>query len=389
MPDSPVEDIGRVETRFFDFGPDLLPFRLACGETLPQVRLAYEMYGRLNEAKDNAVLVFHALSGSQHAAGFNPTVPGVGLLWTEECQTGWWDGFIGPGKVLDTRKYCVICVNILGGCYGSTGPSSPHPDTAPYGSRFPKIGFTDIVESQMRLLDHLGIQRLHGVIGASLGGMLSLVLATRFPDRVDTVVLFATGLKVSTLTRIHNYEQIYAIEQDPNFRGGNYYDGSRPDSGLALARSIAHKTYVSLQMLTDRARAEIRQADDSFSHYTFSHSIESYMHHQGKKFVQRFDANTYLRIVEAWQKFKLAEAVGKASVHEALQACRHQKCLVFSIDSDVCFYPEEQAILTQHLKDAGVPVQHITVHSDKGHDAFLIEPELFAPYLAFTLENRW
>jgi len=379
----------QVETRFFTFadGGDP-PLELQSGERLGPLTVAYEQYGELSPARDNAILLFHALSGSQHASGSNPSVPGVGEWWTDECQAGWWDGFIGPGKALDTDRFCVICANFLGGCYGSTGPASIRVDTGkPYGSSFPRVTFSDIVDTQVRLLDHLGIQRLRAVIGASVGGMMCVDLATRYPDRVRIVIPIASGLQVTPLQRLHNFEQIYAIERDPNFRGGDYYDGPFPEDGLALARMIGHKTFVSLSALEDRARTEVVQAADDLAWYRIDNSLESYMLHQGTKFTRRFDANTYLRITDAWQRFDLKREAGSSSFDELFARCQHQWYLIFSIDSDVAFYPEEQEEMVRILKRAGVASMRITVHSEKGHDSFLLEPELFTPHLAHTLNG--
>lgn len=382
--------VARVESSVFVLtGQGEEPYRLRSGETLGAVSLAYEAYGELNGARDNAILVFHALSGSQHAAGYNPSVPGAGKRWTEECHLGWWDDFIGPGKALDTERYFVLCANYLGGCYGSTGPASISARTGrPYGASFPRITFSDTVDTQVRLLHHLGIERLHGAIGGSLGGMLCLDLATRYPDRVNTVVPIATGVATTPLQRIHNFEQIRAIERDPYFRGGEYYQGPPPLDGLALARMIAHKTFVSLQTLEERARLELHGATRDGGWYTISHALESYMLHQGSKFARRFDANTYLRLLDAWQSFRLTASEETDALVDTFRACRHQQYLVFSIDSDVCFYPEEQEELVRVLKRAGVPSMRLTVHSDRGHDAFLLEPELFTPHLVHTLNGR-
>jgi homoserine O-acetyltransferase/O-succinyltransferase len=382
--------IGTVETRFFTYGGDTEPVRLRSGESLPSVTLAYETYGTLSPGKDNAILLFHALSASHHAAGFNPSVPGVEALWTEECQAGWWDAFIGPGRALDTNRFFVVCANYLGGCYGSTGPSSVNPLTgAWYGGAFPRVSLADIVDSQVRLLDHLGIGRLHAVAGGSLGGMMGMSLGTRYPERVHIVIPIASGCDVTSLQRIFNFEQIYAIEQDPAYQGGNYYDGPRPVRGLCAARMISHKSFVSLNALEERARGEIISHEDDFGFYRLTHPIESYMLHQGRKFVSRFDANTYLRIINAWNTFDLAADAGAADAVEALSACANHRYMVFSIDSDVCFYPDQQQHLTQTLKAAGVPHRRITIHSEKGHDAFLLEPELLSPHLAHALNRRW
>jgi homoserine O-acetyltransferase/O-succinyltransferase len=239
----------------------------------------------------------------------------------------------------------------------------------------------------MKLLDHLGVTKLHAVVGASIGGYLCLLAATRYPDRVRIVVPIGTGVGTTTYQRIINFEQVTAIEADPNFRGGDYYDGSRPDLGLALARRIAHKTFISLDALRVRARKELVSQKPPYGWYEMNHPVESYMLHQGEKFVRRFDANTYLRILDAWQWFDLVTEAGATDFRDLFQRCRGQEFLVFSIDSDLSFDPQEQAKLVQLLKGARVPVMWITVHSDKGHDAFLLEPRLFAPHIQQLLNH--
>ncbi len=369
------------ETRFHTLEG---PIALQKGEALPGVTLAYEQYGELNAEADNAVLVFHALTGSQHAAGWNESVPGLSVEWTDECQVGWWDGFIGPGRALDTNRFAVFCVNYLGGCYGSTGPSSVDPATdRPYGSRFPELTLTDIVDSQMQLMTELGVDKVHAVVGGSVGGLMCVIVATKYPDRVETVIPIAAGLEVTSLQVIHNFEQMFAIVSDPEFKGGDYYGGSGPELGLALARMIGHKTFVSLEAMRNRARDEVVRHED-LGGYAVGHALESYMLHQGQKFVRRFDANTYLRAMEVWQRFDLAEQVG-APVAELLERCRDQRWLVFTIDSDVCFYPDEQQSMVASLNRAGVQVSWFTVHSDKGHDSFLIEPWLYHALLRDAL----
>jgi homoserine O-acetyltransferase len=302
-----LRSVGTVATQFFTFGTREEPFTLTSGETLPEVTLAYETYGELTPDRDNAVLVFHALTGSQHAAGHNPSVPGIGDRWTAECRTGWWDGFIGPGKAIDTDRFFVITANYLGGCYGSTGPSTLNPETnQPYGSMFPQVGFCDTVDANIKLIEHLGIEKLHAVIGASTGGVMCLSLATRYPDMVDIVIPIAAGARLTALQTLHNLEQIVAITTDPRFCDGDYYNQpTGPDNGLALARMIGHKTFVSLASLEQRARTET-PIHDGPPTYRIDDPLESYMWHQGTKFVNRFDANSYLQNMRAWHTFDLA-----------------------------------------------------------------------------------
>ena len=383
-----ADSVGLVATEFFTLEH---PLRLQSGEELPAVTLAYETYGTLNSAGDNAILLFHALTGSQHAAGLNQSVPAAEEFWQEEVHTGWWNAFVGPGKALNTDRFFVVCANYLGGCYGSTGPASTDPATgSAYGSSFPRISITDVVDSQVHLLDHLGIETLHAAIGGSIGGMMAVNFATRYPGRVRNVIPIAAGLGVTALQRIHIFEQCNAIENDLHFAGGDYYDGPRPDRGLALARMIGHKAFVSLSAMEERARSEIVDRHETGGHIQIINPIESYMWHQGTKFVRRFDANSYLRIMEMWQTFDLVEQAGGAELVSVLERCRNQRFMVFSIDSDVCYYPEEQQDMVTVLKIAGVPVRRITVHSEKAHDSFLLEPDLFAPHLMDTLEwERW
>ncbi|XHR28314.1 MAG: homoserine O-acetyltransferase [Chthoniobacteraceae bacterium] len=378
--------VGTVRTRFFEYSNPENPLRLRCGTELERFTLAYEIYGEINADRSNVILLFHAMTGSQHAAGINREVSGLGDRWTDELHEGWWDGFIGPGKALDTRKFAVICANYLGGCYGSTGPASINPETGrPWGASFPVLRIRDIVDSQVLLLKHLGVEKLHAVVGSSLGGFLALSFATHYPGRAKVVVPIATGPETAILQRILNFEQVSAIESDPNFCGGDYYAHARPDSGLALARRIAHKTFISLDAIQARAGTGIVSETPPFGWYAMNSPVESYMLHQGHKFVTRFDANSYLRILDAWQWFNLLAETGAETLDELFSRCREQRFLLFSIDSDGAFPVEEQHKLAQLLKKAHVPTTWITVHSDKGHDSFLLEPHLYTPHLSQIL----
>jgi homoserine O-acetyltransferase len=382
--------LAETRTQFFETGNIDEPIRLREGGVLPGVQVAYETWGELNADRSNAILLFHALSGSHHAAGLNPGIEGVGELWQEELHSGWWEEMIGPGKAFDTDKYFIICGNYLGGCYGSTGPSSVNPETGTrWGRSFPEVTAADQVEVFSRLLDHLEIDVLHAVVGPSVGGLVALTFATRIPDRVRNVVIMASGFKTTVLNRLILFEQILAIENDPHFNGGDYYDTDGPLYGLVLARMISHKTFVHLDAIERRARQDVVQSDDVLAWYRVRDQFQSYMLHQGKKFVRRFDANTYLRIIDLWSRYDATEE-GDADTPEALfeRAClAGQRWLVFSIDSDFCFYPEEQAELVKHLETAKVDVMHITVHSDKGHDSFLLEPDLYTPHIAWVLDK--
>jgi homoserine O-acetyltransferase/O-succinyltransferase len=377
-----------TRTHFIETGSPGNPVRLRDGGLLPGIRIAYETWGELNADKSNAIMLFHALSGSHHAAGFNPSIKGVGQLWQPEMHGGWWEDMIGPGKALDTDKYFIICGNYLGGCYGSTGPASVNPETgACWGSRFPAVTTADQVEVFTHLLDHLGIQTLNAVVGPSVGGLVALTFATRFPNRVRNVISIAAGFKTTVLNRLILFEQILAIENDPYFNGGDYYDGEAPLYGLALARMISHKTFVHLDAIERRARQDVVQPDDVLAWYRVRDQFQSYMLHQGKKFVRRFDANTYLRIIDMWSRYDATQEGDAETPTDLFERARlaGQRWLVFSIDSDFCFYPEEQAELVKHLETAKVDVMHIIVHSDKGHDSFLLEPDLYTPHIAWLL----
>lgn len=376
-----------IETQFCHIDA---PFALSDGSVLPGLSIAYETWGTLNAEKSNAILLYHALSGSHHAAGFNPRIPGAEPFWQAEMHDGWWEEMIGPGKALDTDEFFIICANYLGGCYGTTGPSSLCPETGkPWGSAFPHVSAADQVKVSALLLDELGIDVLHAVIGPSVGGLLALTFATRYPDRVKRVASIAAGFKTTVLNRLILFEQILAIENDPNFNGGDYYEGQPPLYGLALARMISHKTFVHLDAIERRARQDIVQDNDTLSWYRVRDQFQSYMLHQGKKFVRRFDANTYLRIIDMWSRYDAVAEGGAGSPRELLDraAAAGQRWLVFSIDSDFCFYPEEQADLTLHLERADIQATQITVHSDKGHDSFLLEPHLYTPHISWLMKS--
>lgn len=375
-------------TQFFLTGSLEDPVCLRDGGQLPGITLAYETWGVLNAECSNVVLLFHALSGSHHAVGFNPAIEGVGGLWQPEMHDGWWESMIGSGKAIDTDKYYVICANYLGGCYGSTGPASVNPETGkPWGAAFPAVSAADQVAVVVRLLDSLGIGVLHAVVGPSVGGLVALTFATRYAERVRNVIVIASGFKTTVLNRLILFEQILAIENDPYFNGGDYYDASAPLYGLVLARMISHKTFVHLDAIERRARQDVVQPDDVLAWYRVRDQFQSYMLHQGKKFVRRFDANTYLRIIDLWSRYDATLEGDAETPGELFERARQagQRWLVFSIDSDFCFYPEEQAELVKHLEQAQVDVMHIIVHSDKGHDSFLLEPDLYTPHVSWVL----
>ena len=271
-------------------------FSLHEGGYLASAQLSYETWGELNEAKDNAILVCHALSGTQLLTGESSEIGGEDQeLWVEELHEGWWNGLVGPGKAIDTDKYFVICANYLGGCYGSTGPRSTNPETnQPYGGDFPQIRIIDQVHAFHDLIEFLDIDQLEAVIGPSVGGLIALSYATAYAKNVRKVSLFCSGFKTTALTRLILFEQIMAIENDPHFNSGHYHTNQElPVYGLALARMISHKTFVHLDALERRASQKIVTDEKRLAWYPLQDNIQSYMLHQGKKFVKRFDANTY------------------------------------------------------------------------------------------------
>ncbi len=370
-----------AETQFFELGK----FSFSSGAQLNSARLAFETFGKLNARKDNAILVFHALSGSQHIAGLNDSHKNE--FWTSECHSGWWNDFVGEGKIIDTNNFFVVCANFLGGCYGSTGPASINPETGKrFASWFPDVSLKDIAVSQAKLLGFLGIEKLHSVIGGSIGGMAAQEFLLSFLDRAESAVLIGTSPYLSKLNCVMNLEQILAIENDPNFNNGEYYDGEPPKKGLMLARMIAHKTYVDIDQIEKRAKAEIRKAKNGLN-YDLRHSLESYMMRQGEKFVERFDANTYLKLLTAMQSYDLARDYGKGELSNVFAGV-DARVQVFSINTDYCCFPEEQQALKAALEHNGVKLDYRIVDSAKGHDSFLIEPEKYVS-LKWFLENSF
>ena len=340
------------------------PITLVGGQVLPEVTIVYETWGTLNERKDNAILVCHALSGDSHVASHDA-----------DDDPGWWDILIGPGKYIDTNRYFVICPNVLGGCRGTTGPDSIDPRSGQrYGMDFPTITIQDIVETQKKLVEeHLGIGRLLAVIGGSLGGLMTLVWGTHFPDKVAACITMATGAHLTSQALAFDIVARNAILSDPHFHSGQYYDkGTLPATGLAIARMLGHITYLSLESMKKKfggAKCTGRKIDTSFE---TKFSVGSYLAHQGDKFVERFDANSYLTLSMALDTFEWGE-----TREELARTMRKSMCrwLVVSFTSDWLFPP----FLSQEMVDALLAsdkrVTYCNVKSDCGHDAFLLENE--------------
>ncbi len=347
-------------------------FRFDSGDVIPDVRLAYETYGTLAADASNAILVFHALTGSHHAHGHRVLLPEAGTFWQPENYDGWWENVIGAGKPLDTNRFFIICANFLGGCYGSTGPASLAPDGIPWGSRFPMISANDQARAQIKLLDYLGIEHFT-VVGPSVGGMLSLALTYMYPERVKKVVLIAVADFTPIEHKLSVFEQIAAIELDSKYQGGMYPLNDPPIRGLALARIICHKFFVYQHNLEKRARNDIIPDNELLSWYIPSRNTESYMIHQGTKFAKRFDANSYIRIVNMWASFDLPTLTGQPARENVylLFAKYNIPFLLYSINTDCCFSARIISQFHRRLLKAGVRAELIRIRSDKGHDAFL------------------
>lgn len=363
-----------VKTQIFHIGD----FTFDNGVQIPNVQLAYETYGSLNADKSNAILLFHALTGSHHAHGYNDDLPEAGNFWQPEYFEGWWDRMIGPGKPLDTERYFIICVNFLGSCYGSTGPVSLAPDGEPWGSRFPLVNANDQARAQALLLDHFGIERL-ALVGPSVGGMLSLAFTNLYPERVRTVIIIGADYKPAIEHKLSSFEQFCAIEMDEKYREGRYPLNDPPVRGVALARIICHKHFVYQRGLEKRARKGCSpDRKGLLTWFTPQESTQSYMLHQGTKFAKRFDANAYIRIINMWTSFDLESITGR-SVDAAFRrfADHGIPFMLFSINTDCCFSSRAISAFHRRLCKNGVNAQYTCIHSQKGHDSFLIEPELY------------
>ena len=360
-----VGSAGVAEKQFFTYAEPPDQMILESGASLGPITIAYETWGKLSAKRDNAVLVAHAFSGDSHAAGFYPDDP-------EDAKPGWWDSMIGPGKGLDTDKYFVICANILGGCMGTTGPSSINPETgAPFGLDFPMMTVGDIIESQKALLDHLGISSLHTVVGGSVGGMQVLEWCVRYPDLVRSAIPIATTMRHSALAIAFNEVARQAIMVDPKWNRGNYYDSEKPDLGLSVARMIGHVTYLSDEAMRRKFGRKLQNKANFSYGFDVDFMVESYLRYQGSKFVKRFDANSVLYITKAADYFDL---VNREPPAKSIQDIRGMeiKFLVISYTSD-WLYPTYQAKeLIQALKRADLDVSFCEIEADCGHDAFLI-----------------
>ncbi|MBN1124313.1 MAG: homoserine O-acetyltransferase [Sedimentisphaerales bacterium] len=370
--------VGIVETQIVRVVDADAPLTLTSGKTLGPIDVAYETYGTLNEARDNVVLICHALSGNAHVAGYNGP---------DDRKPGWWDEMIGPGKGIDTNKYFVVCSNVLGGCCGTTGPSTVNPSTEkPYGLEFPIITIADMVNVQKRLLDKLGIDRILCVVGGSMGGMQVLQWAIAYPDMVQNVAAIATTTRLGAQAIAFDAVGRNAILADGCFANGQYHDKDTPAHGLSIARMVGHITYLSEAGMHEKFGRQLRQAQDYRYDFNSEFAVETYLDYQGQTFVERFDANSYLYITKAMDYFDLAKEHG-----DLPSAFRNTKCgfLVVSFSSDWLFTPKQSEEICDALTSLCRQVSYCNIDSPYGHDAFLLEPETLGSILSGFLDSTW
>jgi homoserine O-acetyltransferase len=350
-----------VHTQQVTFDREL---RLQSGATLSPITLAYETYGTLNADRSNTILICHALSGDAHVAGRHAP---------QDRKAGWWDEAVGPGKAFDTDRYFVVCSNVIGGCSGSTGPSSVNPATGkPYGLTFPVVTVADMVEAQRWLMDFLGIPSVLCVTGGSMGGMQALQWAVSYPERVRSAIVLASTARTSAQTIALNEVPRQAIYADPNWNRGEYYGQDSPNAGLAVARMIGHITYLSETSMREKFGRRLQDRERYGYEFATEFEVESYLKYHGNRFTTRFDANSFLYITKAIDYFDLS--LGHADLAEAFAAVQ-AKFLVLSYSSDWLYPPEQSEEMVRALLRSGADASYVEIQSDYGHDAFLLEVE--------------
>ena len=355
------------------------PLKLDCGKTINDFPLAYETYGTLNENKDNAILVFHALTGDQFVTGTNPVTN----------KEGWWVTAVGPGKAIDTNKYFVICANVIGGCMGSWGPSNNNKETnQPYGLDFPVITIKDIVKAQESLLDYLGIKKLLCATGGSMGGMQLLQFCATFPDKTFSAIPIACSASHSAQNIALNELARQAIMADPVWNGGKYFlKNTQPKNGLAVARMVGHITYLSDQGMQEKFGRKLQEKADYEFSFNADFQVESYLRHQGNTFVERFDANSILYITRAMDYFDLSKQF-KGGLVEAFKK-QKTKFLVISFSSDWLYKTKENKDIVIALNASGADVSYSEIVTDKGHDSFLVDEPEFLKTLKGFLDSMY
>lgn len=355
------KSVGITELKYYTFADQKNPLILSSGKNLWPVTLAYESYGQLNADKSNAILIEHAFSGDAHAAGFYP----------QQDRAGWWDIMIGPGKAFDTDKYFVICSNVIGGCSGSTGPSSINPHTGkPYALDFPLITIEDIVCAQKHLVQHLGIKKLFCVVGGSMGGMQVLQWVASFPEMVERVIPIAAALKHSPQQIAFNEVGRQAVMADPAWNKGYYYEKDFPLRGLAIARMIGHITYMSPESMEEKFARKLKEDKSDFS-FAADFEIEGYLKYRGDNFVKRFDANSYLYITKAMDYFDLSDG----QLFPKKSNFSHLRFLVIAFRSDWLYPPGQAKEIVRAVKQHGLHITYCEIDASYGHDTFLVEEE--------------
>jgi homoserine O-acetyltransferase len=370
--------VGLVEKRFFTFAEPPNELLLESGRQFGPVTLAYETCGTLSPRRDNAILVLHALTGDSHVAG---------CYTCDDTKPGWWELMVGPGKPIDTDRYFIICANVLGGCMGSTGPSSINPKTnRPYGLDFPVVTLGDMVTAQKALVDYLHIRKLLCVIGGSVGGMQVLEWCVRYPQMVISAIPLATTSRHSALAIAFNEVARQAIVADPNWNQGNYYDRARPDTGLAVARMIGHITYLSDESMRLKFGRRLQDKTDFSFNFDADFQVESYLRYQGAKFVERFDANSFLFITKAADYFDLERQHGDGSLVKAFSKTK-ARFLVASFTSDWLYPTYQSRELVQAMKKNRLDVSFCEIEAKWGHDAFLLPNERLSLMIRGFLER--
>lgn len=370
-----ANSIGIVKRQYAHFDT---PLELRSGKTLPNFTLAYETYGTLNAQASNAILICHALSGDAHVAGYFTDDP--------DEAPGWWDDAVGPGKMFDTNKYFVVCSNVLGGCQGSTGPSSPAPDGEPYGLRFPMVTVNDMVRAQYHLMKHLGIEQWFAIAGGSMGGMQALEWGVVLPEHTRSVLFIAATPRSSTQNVAFNEIGRQAIYADPNWNKGDYYGKTAPEAGLAVARMVGHITYMSEHSLEVKFGRSLQSRETLGYDFDVDFTVESYLKHQGEKFVQRFDANSYLYVTKALDYYDIA-----ADYNGSLEAAvEKSKCafLIVTFSSDWLYPPEHSLGLVQALEKLERDVEYEHISAFFGHDSFLVEVERMTRLVGGYLDRK-
>jgi len=372
-----------VKPQFFTFGAPPNELILESGNKLGPVTLSYESYGELNKDKTNAILILHALSGDAHVAGY----------LEGQNKPGWWDLMVGPGKAMDTNKYFILCSNVIGSCYGSTGPSSVNPKTGrPYGLSFPIVTISDMVKAQKALLDSLGISQLVTVIGGSMGGMQAIEWTLQFPDVPKSAIVIASCAALSDQEIAFDTVGRNAIKSDTEWENGDYYGKDKKLKGLAIARMIGHITYLSEEGMAEKFKRRLQSGEKNLSYkiryekevpcttgstvfdkdFEREFAVESYLAYQGEKFVKRFDANSYLYITKAMDYYDAAAKWGGGSLKQAMKRTKAEFLLI-SFTSDMLFSPDQSKAIVEALRVNNKDVSYIEIDSKHGHDAFLLE----------------